>query len=107
MTVGLALSTGGAIVLQPYFEPELALKLIEVERVNFLSGRVHQWARLLAAPNWQSVDLGSLRYITSGEMLRVYPTVSADWTVPMARSEKSRVGKECVSTCRSRWAPET
>src|SRR3546814_687496 len=84
MTVGLALSTGGAIVLQPYFEPELALKLIGVERVNFLSGRVHQWARLLAAPNWQSVDLGSLRYITSGEMLRVHPTVSADWTVPMA-----------------------
>src|SRR3546814_11722498 len=82
MTVGLALSTGGAIVLQPYFEPELALKLIEVERVNFLSGRVPQWARLLAAPNWQSVDLGSLRDITSGEMLRVHPTVSAERTVP-------------------------
>src|SRR3546814_20613885 len=23
----------------------------------------------------------------------------------MARSEERRVGKECVSTCRSRWAP--
>src|SRR3546814_15468699 len=23
------------------------------------------------------------------------------------RSEERRVGKECVSTCRSRWAPET
>src|SRR3546814_1701443 len=84
MTVGRGLATGGGSVLQPYFGPELALKLIEVERVNFLSVRVHQWARLLAAPNWQSVDLGSLRYITSGEMLRVHPTVSADWTVPMA-----------------------
>src|SRR3546814_11283254 len=23
------------------------------------------------------------------------------------RSEESRVGKECVSTCRSRWSPDT
>src|SRR3546814_10411884 len=25
--------------------------------------------------------------------------------VPKARSEERRVGKECVSTCRSRWSP--
>src|SRR3546814_17815459 len=25
----------------------------------------------------------------------------------MARSEERRVGKECVSTCRSRWSPYT
>src|SRR3546814_1579843 len=24
---------------------------------------------------------------------------------PVARSEERRVGKECVSTCRSRWSP--
>src|SRR3546814_17591528 len=24
---------------------------------------------------------------------------------PLVRSDESRVGKECVSTCRSRWAP--
>src|SRR3546814_2618687 len=24
---------------------------------------------------------------------------------PMTRSEERRVGKECVSTCRSRWSP--
>src|SRR3546814_13476486 len=29
------------------------------------------------------------------------------WAVPddVARSEERRVGKECVSTCRSRWSP--
>src|SRR3546814_14556815 len=27
------------------------------------------------------------------------------WTVADARSEERRVGKECVSTCRSRWSP--
>src|SRR3546814_2307291 len=26
-------------------------------------------------------------------------------TVPRVRSEERRVGKECVSTCRSRWSP--
>src|SRR3546814_12604730 len=25
---------------------------------------------------------------------------------PLLRSEERRVGKECVSTCRSRWSPE-
>src|SRR3546814_13203401 len=25
---------------------------------------------------------------------------------PAARSEERRVGKECVSTCRSRWSPD-
>src|SRR3546814_14411837 len=32
-----------------------------------------------------------------------------DWTMEMVerldRSEERRVGKECVSTCRSRWSP--
>src|SRR3546814_15576653 len=28
------------------------------------------------------------------------------WTLDPARSEESRVGKECVSTCRSRWSPD-
>src|SRR3546814_11111174 len=26
--------------------------------------------------------------------------------VPESRSEERRVGKECVSTCRTRWSPE-
>src|SRR3546814_6556721 len=29
----------------------------------------------------------------------------ADWHGKEARSEERRVGKECVSTCRSRWSP--
>src|SRR3546814_13783320 len=27
------------------------------------------------------------------------------WKQPVLRSEERRVGKECVSTCRSRWSP--
>src|SRR3546814_4176383 len=31
--------------------------------------------------------------------------ISLGMTEPDARSEERRVGKECVSTCRSRWSP--
>src|SRR3546814_7193551 len=31
--------------------------------------------------------------------------LDASWTDEAARSEERRVGKECVSTCRSRWSP--
>src|SRR3546814_11936414 len=38
----------------------------------------------------------------------VWPANAAarvDAVVPIERSEERRVGKECVSTCRSRWSP--
>ncbi|MDR3417170.1 MAG: class I adenylate-forming enzyme family protein [Nevskia sp.] len=84
MIVGVALSTGGSVVLQPYFEPAWALRLMQAERVNFLSGRPHQWARLKEAPNWASSDLSSLRYITNSELLKTHPTVETDWRLPMS-----------------------
>src|SRR3546814_14390648 len=31
--------------------------------------------------------------------------VTPHWRRPPKRSEERRVGKECVSTCRSRWSP--
>src|SRR3546814_18677001 len=31
---------------------------------------------------------------------------NADELLKLLRSEESRVGKECVSTCRSRWVPD-
>src|SRR3546814_12383629 len=36
--------------------------------------------------------------------IRRVPTSGASWSRP-SRSEERRVGKECVSTCRSRWSP--
>src|SRR3546814_12944364 len=44
-----------------------------------------------------------------GEMPRRFTddwvTVAAEESMHFARSEERRVGKECVSTCRSRWSP--
>ena len=35
-----------------------------------------------------------------------YKRIYGDWTSTYnSRSEERRVGKECVSTCRSRWSP--
>src|SRR3546814_5059154 len=33
------------------------------------------------------------------------PLAALRWQPPQPRSEERRVGKECVSTCRSRWSP--
>src|SRR3546814_8208127 len=61
----------------------LALKLMESERVSFLVGRPHQWARLQEMPNWANADLSSLRYVTNAELLQTHPTVNIDWRLPM------------------------
>ncbi len=82
MIVGTALSTGGAIILQPLFDAESALRLIQDERVTLMSGRPHQWARFCAAPGWDEADLSSLRYVTKGELITAHPTVDSDWELP-------------------------
>lgn len=84
MMVGIAFSTGGAIVLQPTFSAAEALRVIERERVTFLNGRPHQWAQLQLAPGWPDADLSAVKYITRGELIRDHPTVDTDWEVPMA-----------------------
>lgn len=82
--VGTALSTGGAIILQPLFGAEQALTLIEREKVTLMNGRPHQWARMQAAANWAEADLGSLRQVTKGELIMEHPTVNTDWEMPNA-----------------------
>lgn len=84
MVVGTALSTGGCVVLQRFFDAERALQLIESERVTFANGRPHQWARLQAAEGCQGADLSSLKYIPRGDILWAHPTVDTDWEVPQA-----------------------
>lgn len=82
--VGCALSTGGAIIMQPLFDAEQALKLIEAEKVTTINGRPHQWARMQSSPGWESADLSSLRQITKGEIIMEHPSVDTDWEMPNA-----------------------
>lgn len=84
MVVGAAFSTGGAVILQQTFDADEALALIEAEKITFINGRPHQWARLQAAEGWAAADLSHLRYIPRGEMIWEHPTVDTDWQVPMS-----------------------
>src|SRR3546814_20774902 len=40
---------------------------------------------------------------SAGDFVKTYVLRRSAWC---ARSEERRVGKECVSTCRSRWSPD-
>src|SRR3546814_17485534 len=44
---------------------------------------------------------------TGTEVTQLLGEARPEWFQPLAkwRSEERRVGKECVSTCRSRWSP--
>lgn len=79
MVVGTALSTGGAVILQPIFQADEALDLMEQERVTMPVGRPHQWARLQESPRWATADLSSLHYVTYGTTLATHPTVRTNW----------------------------
>src|SRR3546814_15555128 len=57
------------------------------------AGEDHEPLRLVGATDQR---LGSVEDDAVAVNLRVRPVV---------RSEERRVGKECVSTCRSRWSP--
>lgn len=77
--IGGTLSAGGTLVLQPTFQPEEALVLMEAERVSYLFAWPHQWAQLVDAPNWRDVDLSALKYIDRNSPVARHPTVHSQW----------------------------
>src|SRR3546814_13629482 len=67
------------------------------------------WARAVAALQRQGANnltTDQERINVSAPCQRSHPTGNAvEWRAQALRSEERRVGKECVSTCRSRWSP--
>jgi fatty-acyl-CoA synthase len=57
---------GGTTVLMKQFDPELALSLIEQERVTIFAGVPTMYQMMMQAPNWDGADLRSLRFCVSG-----------------------------------------
>jgi fatty-acyl-CoA synthase len=82
MVIGATLAAGGTLVLQRTFNPEAALDLMERERATFLFAWPHQWAQLIAAANWNDVDLSALKYIDVDSPVARHPTVITSWTEP-------------------------
>jgi fatty-acyl-CoA synthase len=66
---------GGTTVLMKQFDPELALRLIEQERVTIFAGVPTMYQMLAQAPNWAAIDLSSLRFCVSGGAALPVPLV--------------------------------
>jgi fatty-acyl-CoA synthase len=83
MVLGGTLAAGGAIILQRIFDPVEALQLTQAERVTWPQAWPHQWAQLEAAPNWNTVDLSSLRYVDQCRPAARHPSFCAPrWSEP-------------------------
>jgi acyl-CoA synthetase (AMP-forming)/AMP-acid ligase II len=82
MIVGGTLAKGGSLVLQRTFEASEALQLMTSEKVGFLFAWPHQWAQLLAAPNWDTSDLSALKFIDIDSPIAQHPTVHTRWIEP-------------------------
>src|SRR3546814_13116275 len=52
-----------------------------------------------------NLRLGRMLAIVLGDGIRTETEALCDLLQSHSRSEERRVGKDCVSTCRSRWSP--
>lgn len=82
--IGGTLSAGGSLILQPTFDPEEALTLMEKEKASYLFAWPHQWAQITDAPNWLEVDLSSLKFIDAKSPIAQHPTIETDYIEPAA-----------------------
>src|SRR3546814_19367539 len=70
----------------------------ELDRVRRKFGMLFQNAALFdSLPVWENVAFGLIQGQRMGR--------DKARDIALQRSEERRVGKECVSTCRSRWSP--
>jgi fatty-acyl-CoA synthase len=82
MVLGSTLASGGTLVLQSTFDAADALELMQAERVNFPFAWPHQWSLLESAPNWDRVDLSSVRFADAKTPIAHHPTVTGEWHEP-------------------------
>lgn len=82
MAFGSALSVGGCLVLQRYFQPDEALALFQAEKVSQIIAWPHQEARLTECPGWADADLSALHYIDRDSVIAAHPTVNTQWKQP-------------------------
>ena len=80
--LGGALTSGGTLVLQRWFDAEAAISVMERERATMLLAWPHQWAQLQAAPNYAAANLSAMRYIDATSPIASHPTIATDWREP-------------------------
>ncbi len=82
MALGGTLGSGGSLVLQRWFDVEEALSLMEAEKASMMLAWPHQWAQLMAASNYESVDLSAMHYIDALTPCAHHTTIETDWREP-------------------------
>src|SRR3546814_14902985 len=75
----------------------------DLRRTRSMSASLGSALIVLSVTGRDSGRTGSTRTTTQGEPSSA---VGSGKAACVTRSEERRVGKECVSTCRSRWSPE-
>src|SRR3546814_6510763 len=67
--------------------------------------RISDWSSDVCSSDLRIVDDGRVPedVVRIGSTVRYKTDAGETRTVTLVRSEERRVGKECVSTCRSRW----
>jgi fatty-acyl-CoA synthase len=85
LSLGGTFAAGGALILQPVFEPREAIRLMEAERVTLPYCWPHQWAQLEAQPAWEDADLSSFHYFDVDRNLRrPQKSITTQWREPRA-----------------------
>lgn len=82
MALGGTLGSGGSLILQRWFDAEEALALMEREKATMILAWPHQWAQLMAAPNYDSVDLSAMHYLDATTPMARHPSIKTQWIEP-------------------------
>jgi fatty-acyl-CoA synthase len=80
--IGGTLAMGGALVLQRTFQAKAALDLMQAEKVSYAFAWPHQWAQLVASPNWATTDLSAMHFVDTDGPIARHPTIRTDWIEP-------------------------
>src|SRR3546814_5931217 len=67
--------------------------------------RISDWSSDVCSSDLRRAHGGAGRCVHAGSRCFLDHLLVAALERAVARSEERRVGKECVSTCRSRWSP--
>jgi acyl-CoA synthetase (AMP-forming)/AMP-acid ligase II len=78
MSLGASLAAGASLIVEPVFDPERFLSLVESERVSALHAWPHQEKAMAEHPSARARDLSSLEKIEYGSPLAPLAGLAAD-----------------------------
>src|SRR3546814_6656932 len=95
------------VIVRMYDGCSIELFILHVVKFFFSSRRRHTRCALVTGVQTCALPISSCRHglQRARDRAKEQPSPSGYAEQNRRRSEERRVGKECVSTCRSRWSP--